>query len=622
MRHTAWLSILGAFGCGGDERAPGSSPDASVETDARSSDAGADGGPACPECTALVGGRLFDGTEARTGTLVLRDGLIDAVLPEGEPHGAGNEIDVAGQTVLPGLFDLHVHTSDPGGPMGFFAPDRFLEEHLKALLRAGVTTFLDLGNDRRIAFELRDRIRRGEVAGPDMLAVGSMITVTGGHPCYPGMPVGGVCLLVDSVDAVPRIRAELVPYGPDALKVPLDASQGLPSLDLDVLAAIAAIGDEQGIPVFAHVAGELDVEQALDAGIRAFAHIPMYDALSPALLDRLAAEGAAIIPTLAVNESLYDLARGTDRYEDPSLEEDVPAEVLEALRAAPPDLARRDRMASRREIAFENLERAREAGVRIVTGTDAGIWGSLHGHSLHDEIVLLVEHTGATAAEALAAATSEPAALLGLADRGRLAAGLRADLVIVQGDPLDDIDAIRRVTAVFRAGEAVDRDALAIGGGASLVRPPAGNLAAGATCLFASECDAAAGLVCDRWYGLCVGTCTFPSSDGCIDGVTACSPQNTCAPGDACDPWAQDCENGAACSWIGNGATACWPASRREAGAPCENGGMCAPGNQCDFTTGVCYGLCDPGSEGSGCDEGESCHDLETFAEMSIGQCT
>jgi imidazolonepropionase-like amidohydrolase len=619
MRTRTWLVVC-VTACGGSSASNG--PDAGDEREdaaAADPDAGIDAAAGCEDCVALVGGLLFDGADARPGTLVVRGDLIEAVLDPGAEHGAGRVVDVSGHTVLPGFFDLHVHTSDPAGPYGWFVADRFLQEHLAALLRAGVTTFMDLGNDRRIAFELRDRIRRGEIAGPDMLAVGSMITVTGGHPCYPGSPVGGVCLLVDSVEEVERVRTELLPYAPDALKIPLSASAGLPSLDPDALVEIVAAADATGVPVFTHVAGQLDVEQALDAGVKILAHIPMFEALSPALIDRLAAEGISVVPTLAVNESLYDLARGTDRYDDPGLEEDVPLEVLEALRAAPADTERRrDHMSSRREIAFENLARCFAAGVRVVTGTDSGIWGALHGHALHDEIILMVEHADATPAQALTAATEDAAAALGLVDRGRLAPGLLADLVVVAGNPLERIEDVRAITAVFRAGQEVDRDGLAIGGGASLVVTPIRDREAGDTCLFEGEC--AGDLVCDGWYARCVGVCQFPNSSGCTPGETACTPQNRCAPGDGCDLFGQDCENGASCSWIGNGATACWPAGQATHAEPCDLGAMCAPGHQCDFNTGDCYALCDPSAPES-CEDEQSCADLEVFAQLEVGQC-
>jgi imidazolonepropionase-like amidohydrolase len=536
----------------------------------------------------------------------------------------GSTVDVTGKTILPGLHDLHVHLRDPAGPWGFQSfTFPYLEQHLASLLRAGVTTVLDTGSDRRLIFALRERAVAKELLAPDVLAVGSMVTVSGGHPCYEGNPVGRVCVTVDSPAQVGELEAKLLSFAPDAVKVVLSPEELLPTLSPATLAAIVDSASARGLPTFAHVATADNAIAAADAGVRALAHIPMYDELSDADAARLAADGVAVVPTLAVEESQYVLSTGGDAYDDPALAADVPAEVLDALRAkvdAPDSSTKQEKQAQRRQRAIDNVRRAFDAGVTIATGSDAGIAGSLHGLSLHREIELYVEEVGMSPVEALAAATRNAAELLGLDDRGVLEAGALADLVVIGGDPTTDIRAIRNVERVFRRGVEVPRDELAIGGAASIHLIRRSALAANAGCVFPGEC--AEGLICDVPDARCVETCKFPSNASCGDG-TACFPMEDfvgtdfCMPGHECDVLAQDCGNGAACGFVGNGATMCWVASSATHGQPCV-AGACAPGNQCDPTS-TCRQICDPAS--ATCADATTCTDLSQFAGMDVGIC-
>jgi hypothetical protein len=255
--------------------------------------------------------------------------------------------------------------------------------------------------------------------------------------------------------------------------------------------------------------------------------------------------------------------------------------------------------------------------VRIAAGTDAGIAGSLHGRALHRELELYVE-AGMTPIEALRAATENPAELLGLADRGKLAEGMLADVVVVTGDPTTDISAVRNVERVFRRGAELVPADLSILGSTSLRRTTRTGLAAGELCSFADECGS--GMICDVTNARCVPTCTFPASGSCPSG-SACFPmaaytgQDFCMIGDGCDALAQSCDNGAACVFVGNASTHCWPASSALDGQPCVSG-ACAPGHQCDPNGAVCRQICDPGAPSC-----PSCLDMSSFAGFEVGVC-
>src|SRR5437899_3068528 len=122
----------------------------------------------CDGCIVLQNGIVFDGVRAATGTVVLRGASVDSVTLGPVRATRGEVVPLDGKTVLPGLFDLHVHTPAPSGPYGFYPTTDQVPPHLKAMLRNGVTSFLDLGSSARLIFEYRQRLRDGRLDGPNM----------------------------------------------------------------------------------------------------------------------------------------------------------------------------------------------------------------------------------------------------------------------------------------------------------------------------------------------------------------------------------------------------------------------------------------------------------------------
>jgi imidazolonepropionase-like amidohydrolase len=585
----------------------------------------------CPSCTVLQGGMVFDGTRAGVGTVVIDgDRVKDVVF--GEAHvGSGTVVDVTGKTVLPGLVDLHVHLMADASPLGG-ADDNgagHLEDHLKAMLRAGVTSYLDLGSSAHVIFEYRRRIQAGEMLGPRLFAVGPLLTPTGGHPCYAGGPPGDFCIFVDAPADAAQALSQLAPQKPDFVKIVIEggATKPLPRMTEPSMAAIEKAAEKVGIPVIAHVAAPADVADALTAGVTHFAHLPMEHRITPDLAQRMAAEKAVVVPTVAVVDGFYRVSHGTlTELQDPKLRDDVPAEVIAALRD-PKQLAYMTSTkyqaltAAWRSDTMANLKACWDAGVTIAAGTDAGNPGTFHGLALARELALYVE-AGIPVLDALATATRTAADVLGRPDLGRLEPGALADVVVVDGDATTDIGALSHPSRVYRGGELVDRAALALPAKTSLVRKPTTNVGKGGTCLAASEC--ASHLTCD--FDLrCVPTCNGYS--GCATG-SACVPNagsskgGFCYPGDGCDPIAQDCENGAACTPLGNGATACLPAGNGSGGQACSPGGSCATGSACSFTTNTCLDLCDPsGARGKPCPSAKTCADASSWAGVTVGLC-
>ncbi|WP_431970418.1 amidohydrolase family protein [Nocardia sp. bgisy134] len=356
--------------------------------------------------------RLFDGEKTSTDATVL---IVDDRIAGYDGGTADVEIDGAGKTLLPGLIDAHTHV---------FGDD------LAEALRHGVTTELDmfclpnhLPAQRALAAE------RDDVA--DFRSAGTLATAPGGHPSQLLTAPGMDALDVAPFDTIERpdqaedfVRARIA-EGVDYLKIVVDdgAVHGtrLPVLGADTAAALVTAAHAAGLRVLAHAVTAAEVRIALDAGVDGLAHV--WTDEDTALVDRVAAQGVFVVSTL-----VYFAAIG-----DPS--------------AQTPDCARTGTLDGATRVA-RALHRA---GVPLLAGTDATPFVPAHGVDLHTELRMLTE-AGLTPEQALAAATSLPARHFGLADRGRIAPGLRADLLLVDGDPTTDITATTALAEVWRRG--------------------------------------------------------------------------------------------------------------------------------------------------------------------------
>jgi imidazolonepropionase-like amidohydrolase len=346
-----------------------------------------------PPTLAVVGVAVFDGSgsaPAAGRTVVAADGVIERVGPAGEivPPPGALVVDGTGATLLPGLVDAHVH-------LGFYPPGR--------VLAGGVTTVRDLGWPRERLAALH-REAAGPAASPRLLAAGQILTVPGGYPTRAPWAPPGTARPVDGVAEAVLAVAELAGAGAAVIKVALDDRAG-PTLPAAVLAAVVAAAGERGLGVTAHVGTAAEAAKALAAGVGELAHWPFDPGGLPAALIDALADSVVAVPTLHI---------------DPS-----PAR----------------RAGVRRFVA---------RGGRVVYGTDLGNQGPPPGVDV-EELRLLVE-AGLDPGRALAAATSLAAAHLGLDDAGRIAPGARADLLLVEGDPLADLAALERVRLVARDG--------------------------------------------------------------------------------------------------------------------------------------------------------------------------
>ena len=374
--------------------------------------------------TLFGGGLLFDGEtgpHASLGVLVDR-GRILSVAPLSSFDGMDvSRVDTGGATLMPGLIDCHVHLCSSSDP-GFFATilatprERASLQVLQSArqsLRGGVTSLRDLGGFEFTEMPVRDAFREGRELGPTLVCAGKSITMTGGHAHLLSIEIDGAAAAVSAV-------RQNIKRGADVVK--LIATGGVATPGLDPLAAhltreelMAAVEEARrlGRRSAAHAQGAPGILNALEAGVDSIEHgFQITDELAAMMVAR----GTFLVPTLSAIARTLDNAEGR-----------MPPHLLEkSLRF--------------RDMQRESFRRFLAVGGRIAMGTDAGTPFNFHGCNAQElrEMTAL----GMSPAGALQAATSAAADLLGLADRGRIREGCAADLLLVEGDPCEDIAAV------------------------------------------------------------------------------------------------------------------------------------------------------------------------------------
>jgi len=385
--------------------------------------------------------RVFDGKRefSRTNVVVI-EGRIAAIGRRVVPPAGLAVVDGAGKTLLPGLIDSHVHVF-PGAQAD--------------ALRFGVTAELDMFN---LSHEFtRWRAQRGslaQVTEADTWSAGTGVTVPGGHPNQwvpDDMPrLGGA----DGARAFIEAR---VAEGSDYIKLivednaAIDAANPLPTLSPPELCASVAAARAQGKLTIAHVTTQANARMAIECGVNGFAHTVVDAAMSKDLVRLAKRRGVFAVSTLS-------LLAAASRASPEDLPVSVDVSLLSASQQGSLDRTTPLVHPGQLSIAIENLRRLHDAGVTVIAGTDAPVPGTAHGASMHRELALLMQ-AGFTPKEALEAATSVPAQVFGLADRGRVAQGYRADLLLVDGDPTVDIAATSRIDRIWKNGFPVDRTA-------------------------------------------------------------------------------------------------------------------------------------------------------------------
>ncbi len=398
----------------------------------------------------LTNARVIDGSSRAPleGATVRIEGEriieVSGASPDGDPFPE-DALDLEGRTLMPGLIDAHAHLSSdisrsPGfGPppalkgelprpreLGYFV----LAKTASVLLEAGVTSIRDVGSYDDEAIALREAVRLGIVPGPRILSCGRIISATA--------PGGAIFTTMyreaDGVDDMRRAVREQLRRGADFVKLMATGARSVVAEDPEpaqmTAAELDAIVDEahrMGVRVAAHVEGLAGARLAVEAGVDTIEHgLSLHR--EPSLLDAMARSGIVLVPTLS---TFHDLAeRFTDAF--------APALVEQAKRQL--------------EDAYATLVAARSAGVTLAMGHDSGPPGD---NAI--ELVRMVD--GAlTPLEGIAAATHGSAQALGLPDVGTVSPGAVADLLVIDGDPLQDVGLVRgpeRIWMVIQGGQVV-----------------------------------------------------------------------------------------------------------------------------------------------------------------------
>jgi len=405
----------------------------------------------------ILPGKLIDGVHDNVmeGTAVAIQGnVIKWIGPASQAEsldsaGAEREtLEFPNATLLAGLFDIHTHTNMPGdGRTGEQVNEDDNDEirllraarNVAAALASGVTTMCDCGSWNRTGFALKEGLAQGIVEGPRVLVSGPPLTVTGGHLWY----MGGEA---DGIEAVRTRVRNMIKQGADFIKIaasggststsdPYRAAYSVPELTTIVNEA-----HNRGRSVLAHCRCTDAINSALDAGVDAILHCSFYDndgtyRFDQKTADRLAASEVWLNPTMGLGRANRN--RLIKIKEERSLTSDEETRLDRSTISGGNSLAQ-----------FSTLVKA---GVKLVGGSDCG-WSYYPFGDFQGEVLSLHE-AGLSPLEAIYAGTRSPAAALGIKDSiGTIEPGKEADLLVVNGDPSQNLEQLRDVAAVFKGG--------------------------------------------------------------------------------------------------------------------------------------------------------------------------
>jgi imidazolonepropionase-like amidohydrolase len=387
----------------------------------------------------LTGATLIDGTGAepvRNRAVVVEDGRIAQVGPDGGRSAGTTTLDLRGLTLLPGLINCHVHfclggEADPSKALGEDTPAlRAIKAAVRArqTVEAGVTTVRDLGGPDGVALAVRDAARAGLIPGPRVLAAARGVCMTGGHGWRFGREA-------DGPDDVRRAVREQLKAGADVIKIfatggvmTPGVEPGSPQLTPEEIRAAIEEARKAGRRTAAHAQAEAGIAACVEAGIASIEHGIF---LTEPIARAMARDGIALVATLIAPEQI----------------------VNHGVAAGIPEFAVRKSEAVRGR-HFESFQLAIRLGVPIAAGTDAGTPLNPHG-SIVPELGLMVK-AGMAPRDVIRSATATAARLLGLEhETGRVAPGLAADLLAVAGDPGERIEALDDVRLVIARGRIV-----------------------------------------------------------------------------------------------------------------------------------------------------------------------
>jgi imidazolonepropionase-like amidohydrolase len=436
--------------------------------------------PAAAETILFEGARIIPGdggAAIEDGALLVDSSVVQRVGRKGEialPDGA-KRIDVAGKTIMPAIVSAHVHPGFQRG-LSYSAQNYSRETVIDDLTRAlyfGISVVNSLGVEKGdVLYDIRAGQAEGRLGGARLLLAGRGI---GAPNAGPGAAAyANIAYEITTEEQALSAVHELASRHVDGIKIWVDDRGGrAPSLPLNLSRTVIDEGHRLGFKVSAHIFYHKDAVELAAAGIDNFAHLVRDKVMSDDLIGTMVEKGIYVMPNIGAPE------RGTHStvpawFDEPYLAgllaDTEPAELIARIRAS--FVSRDEATAARNRANYAILQKSvaklAAAGARIILGSDTGLEDHPFGFAEQKELQLMAE-AGMTPGEVIVAATSRSAAFLGLDDRGVIAPDKRADLLVLDANPLDDIRNTRRIAALYIAGKEVDRAALK----ASLLR--AGN---------------------------------------------------------------------------------------------------------------------------------------------------
>src|SRR4029077_522618 len=404
------------------------------------------------QTTALRGARVIDGRGGApidNAVIVVRDGRIVAIGPSAAtavPPDA-QVVDYTGKAIIPGLVSDHSHIGILIGLKA--APENYNRDailrQLKQLEAYGVTTVMALGLNGPLFYELRPELQAGRIPGADLFGADQGVGVVGGQPSAAVVPVGdNQVSRPDTVEMARESIRQMATRKTDMVKIWLDSAGGLmPKLKPEVYSAVIDEAHKNGLRVAAHIYDLDDAKAIVRAGVDVIAHGVRDKPVDAEFIDMMKARSVWYISTIVLDYTGYVFAEQPSWMREPFLQRamhpavraqfDDPAYGERTL-ALPATAKNRAAVAANKQ----NLKAVHDAGVQIGFGSDSGVGLRIPGVAEHLELALMVE-AGLTPMQAITNATANAAKLLKLDDRGVLATGKLADLVILDGDPTGDI---------------------------------------------------------------------------------------------------------------------------------------------------------------------------------------
>lgn len=398
--------------------------------------------------TILENGSYFNGKSfVPFGEIAFKDGKIVSI-SKNKTSEQGNRIDVKGKYIIPGLIDAHVHIG--GSPAYPYVPAEPLLNANSALL-CGVTTLVDLFYSEDQMKQTREEAAKSPASYSSLIMAGPILTAPGGHGTEYGVPTRTITSVADATS----ITGEVIDGGVDVIKLAYeaDSSNYIPSINLDMVKAIVAVAHKRGKKVFAHIDR---AQQAIDcalAGVDVLAHMPS-DALTDAQLKILKKTGVVIIPTITVMQSAVE-GHDAKYMSDSLLWRTVnPAYMSNFSRAELKSPFPKERLLKYFGSFdyYQNLANCIKYNIPLLAGTDAGNYAVFYGYSLHNEIAQYVK-AGMSNAAALHTATDNLSMVLPDIKTGKIIPGYHADIVVLNSNPLQDINNTKDINMVFHEGE-------------------------------------------------------------------------------------------------------------------------------------------------------------------------